>query len=245
MRIFCIVKYVGTSYKGWQKQIGKPSVESTIEDKLSSIFNETIKVVASGRTDAGVHALGQTFHFDVSRSITQKELFKILYALNRLLPKDIHVLKMDIVNDDFHARFSSKSKEYLYVLNIGEEDPFMEPYCINIYRDLDIEKMKECAKEFIGTHNFQNFTSKDEDEDNYVRTIFDISFHKKKNLLIVKFSGDGFMRYMVRNLMGTLLQIGENKIDITDVKNILNNKNRVIVHYKAPAQGLYLYKVNY
>src|SRR5574344_1303284 len=242
MRIFSIVKYVGTSYKGWQRQNNEPSIEECIENCLLKIFSMQIIIYASGRTDAGVHALGQTFHFDIYEDIDVK---KLQYSLNRLLPKDIHIIEMKKVSDDFHARFSSISKEYLYIINNHEDDPFMMPYCYDYYHKLDIHKMEQCSKLFIGEHCFQNFTSKPQDDWGFVRNIASISITEKDGFIYLDFVGNGFMRYMVRNIVGALLKCGSGHMSVEEINAILINPIRNIAPFKAPAKGLYLKRVNY
>lgn len=242
MRLLCVVKYVGTNYKGWQKQSHLPSIQQEIETILERIFSKQIIIYASGRTDAGVHALGQTFHFDIDENI---DIVKLQYSLNRLLPKDIHIVSIKKVSNDFHARFSSVSKEYLYIINNGEEDPFMNEYCYNYFHNLDVSLLEACSKIFIGEHCFQNFTSKPQDDWGFIRTISSIKINKKGNLIYIDFIGNGFMRYMVRNIVGALIKVSSGSLSIEDIKKILISKNRQIAPFKVPATGLYLNKVNY
>ena len=245
MRYLVTTSYRGTNYCGWQKQsVSKlPSIEASVENVLSRILNENIKIYGSGRTDAGVHALGQTFHFDTDKNIV---ISKFVHSLNELLPDDIRILSMKEVPSDFHARYNAKQKTYIYkIRNAKASNPFKFDleYCLS--QNLDLSKMVEASKLFLGEHNFQNFTSKDEDDSNFVRTIFDIQINKENENIVILMTGNGFMRYMVRMIVGTLIQVGLSKISVCDVKKNLENKERKPSSYKAPAHGLYLKEVCY
>ena len=242
MRYLATIEYVGTNYAGWQIQPNGVSIEEEIEKVLSRILNRKTKIYGSGRTDAGVHAHGQTFHFDAFQI---KDLGKFLYSLNSLLPSDMHVLDIRQVRDDFNARYDAKSKTYSYYINMGEYDPFERDKMYQFLRKLDVEKMMEALDAFKGTHNFQNFTSKPEDMNNYVRTIHEASIEQVGDILKITFTGNGFMRYMVRMMVGALIEVGLGKLTEMQIKILLVDINRKVVSYKAPANGLYLEKVTY
>ena len=242
MRILAIVEYDGTSYAGWQYQLNQISVQETIERAISQIRNQPTKIYGSGRTDAGVHAYGQTFHFDIE---VPRDLENFRHSINCVLPNDIHVKSLTYVKDDFHARLSAVEKTYEYVINLHEPSAFNYKYETLVDEPLDIEEMEKAAKIFVGTHCFQNFTTKEEDEDNFVRTISKIEFIKENNQLIIRFTGDGFMRYMIRLLVGALIQVGRHKITVEHLQNVLNSSTRLPVSYKAEAKGLYLVEVKY
>ena len=242
MKYLAYVSYDGTNYVGWQIQPNGKTIQEEIEKVLSKILNTYTKIYASGRTDAKVHALNQTFDF-VAKEI--KDLNKFRYSLNSLLTSDIHINKLEVVDDNFSARFSAVSKTYLYRLNMGEDDVLSRLYINQFHQKLDVEKMKEASIAFIGIHNFQNFTSKEEDESNFVREIFSFDIKEKDNIVSFSITGNGFMRYMVRMIVGTLIQVGLNKLDISSIKNLLDNKDRKPVPYKAEANGLMLVEVNY
>lgn len=245
MRYLAVVQYKGTPYCGWQKQtVSKlPSVQEEIERVLSRILNSGIKIYGSGRTDAGVHALGQTFHFD-----TEKELdsYRFCHSFNELAPTGIVLLSISKVKEDFHARFNAISKTYLYkILNDKQPDPFNENLVYQLKQPLDVDAMIEAAKTFVGEHNFQNFTSKEDDEQNFVRTIHSIEVVKKDKIIEITLTGDGFMRYMVRMIVGNLIQIGLGKMTKEEVIANLKNPVRRPSSYKAPSDGLYLKEVLY
>ncbi len=242
MKYLAYVSYDGTNYYGWQIQNDANSIQEEIEKVLSKILNTYVKIHGSGRTDAGVHALNQTFDFEASEI---KDLDRFRYSLNCLLPKDIHINKIQTVSDDFSARFLVKEKTYLYRLNMGEDDVLTRLYINQFHQKLDVNKIKEVAELFIGEHSFLNFTSKEEDEWNFVRTITKFSVKEDNNILSFMISGNGFMRYMVRMIVGTLIQVGLNKLEVSDVYNLLINKKRNPVPYKAAANGLILFDVRY
>lgn len=242
MKYLAYVSYDGTNYYGWQIQPNAKTIQEEIEKVLSKILNTYIKIRGSGRTDAGVHALNQTFDFD-AKEITDLDKFR--YSLNCLLPNDIHINKVITVSDDFSARFSYKEKTYLYRLNMGENDILNRLYIYQFHQKLDVNKIKEAAKLFIGEHSFLNFTSKEEDEANFVRKISKFDIKEENNILSFIITGNGFMRYMVRMIVGTLIQVGLNKLELSDIKKLLDSGKRNPIPYKAPANGLILFNVKY
>ena len=245
MRYLAVVSYRGTGFCGWQKQtVSKlPSVEETIEKVISKILSCDTQIYGSGRTDAGVHALGQTFHFDSTKEL---DVDRFSHSLNELLPDDIRILSIQKVNDDFHARFNAKSKTYIYkIRNKKVSNPFSSDLEYTLGQKLDVEKMVEASKLFIGQHNFQNFTSKEEDEQKFSRNLGDITIKCYKNDIEISLTGDGFMRYMVRMIVGNLIQIGLGKMTAKDIKEALENPVRKPSSFKAPAYGLYLKEVKY
>ncbi len=243
MRFLAVVSYDGTNYFGWQIQPNLVTVQEEIEKAISKILNTPTKIYGSGRTDTGVHAYNQTFHFD-SDKITDIDKFR--YSLNCVLPKDIYVKSITKVADDFHARFSAKEKEYMYLLNnTGEYDVFNRRYMNQFPQHLDKDLIKQGALLFNGKHDFKNFTAKEEDEDNFIRTINDLSVVYENGCYIFIFKGDGFMRYMVRMIVGTLLELGLHKIDLDYIKEKLESDKRDPVPFRADAHGLYLNKVKY
>ena len=229
----------------WQKQIVSklPSIEETIESVLSRILNTEIKIYGSGRTDAGVHALGQTFHFDVEKEVDTK---KLMHSVNELLPKDIRILELKTVDEKFHARFSAVAKTYIYkIRNAKTSSAFHSDLEWTLGQPLDIEKMREAAEVFKGEHNFQNFTSKEEDEQKFSRNIGDICIFSNNFEIEISLTGNGFMRYMVRMIVGNLVQVGLGKLTALDIQDELESPVRKPSSHKAPAYGLYLKEVKY
>lgn len=242
MKILAKVAYKGTNYQGWQKQPDALSVQEKIETILSKILNNDISITGSGRTDAGVHAKGQYFHFEVKNEC---DLGKLRYSTNRLLPDDIHIISMKYVPDDFHARFSAVEKHYSYTLFVGENDPFTNVFAYHFLRPMDVELFLSAIHSFEGKHNFQDFTSKDEDEKDFVRTI-SVKTKADGQKIRIDFYGDGFMKYMIRFMVGTSIAIGEKKENLDFIsKHLEDEKPRKIVRYKAPSEGLILEDVKY
>lgn len=242
MRYLAKVTYNGTSYLGWQKQDISPSVQEEIEKIISQILDEDITIYASGRTDKGVHAYMQTFHFDTNKI---NDLPKFKYALNRLLTNNINVYEINEVDNEFHARFSCVSKTYEYKIYLGKDYPFYQDYAWIYYLKTDLNKLKEASKLFLGEHNFINFTKKKEDDNNFVRIINDIEIIKDNDFIIININGNGFMRSMVRMIVGVLLAYSSNIINKEYIIDLLNSKSRKTTKYNAPASGLYLKEVFY
>lgn len=243
MRVKGIVKYKGTNYYGWQKQVNEITVEGKIEEILSKILDEEVNILASGRTDAGVHALGQVFHFDTNKTI---QLEKLLYAVNSLLPKDISILSLEEVGEDFEARYSAKGKHYRYIIDFSKKNPFSYDLTYNCQLRTDIELLKRSLLKFVGKHNFKDFTAKEIDEANFVRTISNIEITEEGDVLTIDLFGDGFMRYMIRFIVGAALAIAWHKEEENFIDYHLSNKEiREVISYKAPPQGLYLVEVIY
>ncbi len=241
-RYLATVSYDGTNYYGFQKQNDQVTIQGILEEKISQILNQDTIIYGSGRTDAKVHAYGQTFHFNTSKLL---DLGKFRYSLNCILPKDIHIIDIQEVSDEVHARFSALAKVYTYVVNQGEDSPFLRNYTYHLGQKLDIDKMKKASRSITGSHCFRNFTSKEEDKDEFVRMIHFIDFEEKDDLLYITFAGNGFMRYMIRMLAGSLIAIGLGKENADFFKCRLITEEREVVSYKAPAHGLYLKKVYY
>ena len=243
MRVLGICSYKGTNYYGWQKQVGFISVQSTIEEVLSKIYDSSITITGSGRTDAGVHALKQYFHFDV---VKEKDLNQLMYAMNKMLPDDIKILSFEEVGSSFHARYDAKKKIYEYCIALTNKDPFNYERAYVYPMPLDLDLFKQAINLFVGKHNYQDFTSKEEDEGGFIREIYKIEVEQIDNLISVRFEGNGFMRYQIRNMVGSALAVASKKEDISFIEQHLKEgKEREIIAYKAPAEGLYLVDVLY
>lgn len=243
MRYKVTVSYDGHNYCGWQKQEGLNTVQFQIEKYLSKICNEEIEIVASGRTDRYVHALGQVFHFDTKLEMDTK---KWVYALNNFLPEDIRILKFEVVDENFHARFSAKSKTYRYIFTKNIYSPFEYKYKMKIKENPDIELMKEASKYLIGTHDFTSFCSgKIHPLKSRVKTIYFIHIYEQGDDVVIEFNGSGFLRYMVRMLSQVLLEVGKKTITPIIVKEMLEQKDKEICRYKAEGSGLYLVEIQY
>ena len=241
MRYLGIASYFGMNYDGWQIQPSRNTIEGKIEKILSHILNEKINITASGRTDKGVHAYAQPFHFDCKKI---KDIDHLLYALNRLLPMDIKIKTLKEVDKDFHARFSAKKKEYIYKIYTGKELPFYSRTHYIVKEKIDLKLLKEASKFFIGKHNFQNLTSKERDDKGFIRTIYSIKINKSKDEIIISLVGNAFMRYMVRDIVMEMILVAIKKQKLNDLKRLFKSP-RHITNHKAPAEGLYLSKVIY
>lgn len=234
MKYMLVMSYDGSKYHGFQRQKNLKSVQGEVEQVLSKLLNENIEIKGSGRTDRGVHAKCQVAHL-----ITNKKVKGLKNILNKNL-EDIRISKIKKVKDSFHARHSVWKKVYVYKIDTtGNKD---SNYYMIEKRALDIKKIKEAAKIFVGKHNFKNFASGE--RENYETFIFDIKVYRRNKVIYLKFIGTGFFRYMVRNLVGALLEVGKNKIDIMELKDILELRNERRLS-TAKANGLYLEKIIY
>lgn len=243
MRFLIDFSYSGENFNGYQKQPKKRTVQDEVEKVLTSI-NGGKKVIihSSGRTDAKVNALHQMAHFDFDKKITP---YKLLGALNSYLPDDIHINNVKEVPLDFHARYMVKSKTYLYKINTLEYNPLLRTHVFQYSKPLNIKKMKKAIKYFIGTHDFTSFTSAEDKKEDKVRTIYKASIKQKDGVISITFKGNGFLKYQVRNMVGILIKVGEEKLSYKDIFKILEEKDRQKASICAPACGLTLAKVEY
>lgn len=240
MKYLISISYDGSKFYGFQRLIGHNTVQKKIEDALSTIAKESIEIKGAGRTDRGVHAIDQKATFNLNININQ-DLLKL--ALNSLISPYIYITNIKVVNNDFHPRFQVVKKEYIYKINIGEFNPLYYDYIYEPNYKLDINKMKECAKLFIGIHNFKNFTSGE--RNNYECIIYNIEFTEKNNILEIKFTGKSFYRYMVRNLVGAMLDVSNNKVSLDEIKEALEHPEIKRQFKTAIPNGLYLNKIIY
>lgn len=243
-RYKCIIAYDGTRFSGYQVQPNKRTVQSDFEAVLSKMHKgENVKVSASGRTDAGVHAKGQVIHFNSPMPISED---KWELALNSLLPDDISVLKVEKAGETFHARFDASGKEYRYFLYLSKKrDPFQRNFAYHFPYPLDIAVMKEASQYLLGTHDFSSFCSAKTEVEDKVRTIEAIEILQEGERLSFRFVGNGFLYNMVRILVGTLLEVGSGARNPSEILDILEKKDRRFAGKTAPAHGLYLWKVHY
>ncbi len=243
MRFLLKFSYDGTAYCGYQSQTGLNTIQDCLEKALQIINNnEKTPLVATGRTDKGVHALCQYGHADLSVNITEQKLKR---AMNSNLPPDIHVISTQLVSQDFHARYNVKSKEYRYYINLGEYNPLERNYAFQYNHTLNIANMKDCITVFLGTHDFRAFVTDNKEKENCVRTITSASVEPIGEKLVITFIGNGFLRYQVRNMVGILIKAGEDKINKDGVLKILESKDRTTTGKTAPPEGLYLTEITY
>lgn len=238
-----LIEYDGTNYYGWQKQPDVITLQETIEKVLSGYFNEKIEINASGRTDRGVHAIGQVISFKANNKIPGNRL---KYALNSKLPNDIVIVDSSEVDEDFHARYNAIGKTYIYKMYISDSRrPIYENRYGQCLRAVDIEKMREAAKYLIGKHDFNSFKSSNTSIKTTVRTLYSIDIKIDKNIIEIEYFGNGFLYNMVRIITGTLIDIGQGKYEPEYIKEILEYKDRTKAGPTAPAGGLYLKEVHY
>lgn len=241
-----LITYEGTHYHGWQIQPNGVSIQELIEKALHTITSEKIKITGAGRTDAGVHALGQVAHFHTNQPLM---LTRVQGSLNGLLPKDIRILSIEQVPDNFHAQYSALSKLYRYHLYIEKvSNPFLRYISWHIPYALDLEKLKEATSYFIGTHDFTAFANESHKgvaAHDPIRTMTRIEILPEKGGLAIELEADGFLYKMVRNIIGVCVECAAGKREPKEVISILASRDRKRAGPAAPAQGLFLVKVDY
>ena len=242
MKYFVSFSYDGSCFSGFQKQKKLRTVQGEFEKYLSSLEGKQVELVASGRTDKGVHAKGQCAHFCLDKKVTVYGLKKYL---NRSFKGEIYISNINIVNDSFHARYDVKDKVYSYYINMGEFNPMMRNYIYQYCDKLDVNKMKVASAYLIGEHDFRSFCTDSKDKENTIRNIYSIDFEEKDNILRITFKGNGFLRKMIRNIVAVLIEIGNGSREVSDMKKILEEKSRKGNLKCAFFGGLYLEKVNY
>jgi tRNA pseudouridine38-40 synthase len=244
MRIKCTIAYDGTGFAGYQVQPNKRTVQGDIEAALSRLHKgQNIKISASGRTDAGVHAKGQVIHFDTPLNLPED---KWVIAMNSHLPDDVVILQAERQPSDFHARYDAVGKEYRYFIHQSTQlDPFLRNFAYHYRYPIDVKKMEEAAGALIGTHDFTSFCSAKTEVEDKVRTLETIEFFEENGLLVLRFVGNGFLYNMVRILVGTLLEAGRGEREPSTFKEILDKRDRQYAGKTAPGHGLYLWEVFY
>ena len=246
-RVKLLIEYVGRDYVGWQSQENGKSIQEQIELALFQIYKKNIRLFVSGRTDAGVHALGQVAHFDLDDDRLEEK--KICYAINYFLKKNndtIVIIDSEFVETTFHARFSVKKKIYLYkIFNRKIPSFFLEDRAWFIPVNLNLEKISKATKHLIGKHDFNSFRSSDCQAKSSVRTIENISISKFENMIKIRVFGKSFMHNQVRIIVGTLVNVGKGVFDVEIIPDIIKQKDRKKAGPTAPPSGLYLEKIEY
>jgi tRNA pseudouridine38-40 synthase len=241
LRYFIKIAFNGKNYHGWQIQPDAASVQQTIEEALGTILRSKIEIVGAGRTDAGVHAKEIFAHFDFAEAFQTKEL---VFKLNSFLPQDIAIKNIFPVKEDAHARFDAVSRTYEYHICL-EKDPFAIDFYHKLHHCPDVEKMNQAAEILYNFNDFQCFSRSKTDVKTYNCTITKAQWEKVDNRLVFNITADRFLRNMVRAIVGTLLEIGFDKINTDDFHNIIKSKNRSNAGTSVPAEGLYLTRVIY
>lgn len=239
-----VLEYDGAAYRGWQRQGDQPTIQKILEESLGKITRESITLYGSGRTDAGVHALHQVANFRTQSRIPVDNLFR---GTNSLLPRDIAIKEMEEVAEDFHARYSAKSKSYLYrILNAPVRSPLQRNTAWFIRRSLDLDKMAEALSRLRGNHDFTSFCAAGSEVKTCVRTILRAELSREpEGVISITVEADGFLRHMVRNIVGTLVEIGAGDGEAERIGDILEAKDRGRAGITAPPQGLFLQHVRY
>lgn len=237
------IQYDGTDFSGWQRQPNGRTVQEEIEKALSILFKKEVKINGSGRTDAGVHALGQAANFREKLAIP---IERLPIALNRILPEDISILRAEEMNLDFHARYCAKGKKYRYnIYNTKIRNPLFRNQSYWVRDALDVDEIILASKYFVGEHDFKAFMASGSSIKDTVRTIYAMDVFVDKNMIIIETSGNGFLYNMVRIIAGTLVDVGRNKINSNNIPGIIEEGKREGAGHTAPPQGLYLAEVYY
>jgi tRNA pseudouridine38-40 synthase len=238
------IQYDGTSYNGWQKQKNTTNtIQTVLEETLSVVLQEDIQIQGSGRTDAGVHAYGQTANFKC-KSI--QELKDFLLKINKKLPPDIKMVCIQEVSKDFHSRLSAVSKIYSYHIANGQRPSvFRRKYLYHYEKELNLELMRSAANQLMGTHDFRAFSSEKNPMKSCIRCLYDITIEKRDNEIVIRYFGNGFLYNMARILTGTLLEIGAGDRKMVEFEQIFYSGNRKFSGFLAPPNGLFLERVIY
>ena len=245
-RYKALISYDGYDFAGFQRQPHARSVQEEIEKTLTRINKgQPIVIHGAGRTDSGVHALGQVIHFDLPSARDEE---KLRFALDTQTPEDIDVISVEEVTEDFHARYNPHSKTYEFLVDIGRpKNPMMRHYATHYPYPLEIPLMEQAIKALEGTHDFTGFTASGTSVENKVRTITkaSLTFDAQRNFLVFTFSGNGFLYKQIRNMVGTLLKIGNKRMPVNQIERILEEKDRQLAGPTAAPNGLYLKEIIY
>lgn len=239
----CVCAYDGGPFAGWQSQAGGQAIQDVLEERLARVFHGPVRIHGSGRTDAGVHARAQVFHFDAPWNHGPD---KLLAALRHRLPAAIQIKSVRSVRPGFHARFDAKGKRYTYQIHLGDAEPFERPYCWPLFRPLDLAAMQRTAAVLRGKHDFRAFTALNGPErEDTVRDLRRLDVVKRGRRIRVIAEADGFLYKMVRSLVGALVSAGEGKLEPGAVEAMLKSRTRTAAIHTAPPQGLFLDRVFY
>jgi len=238
-----IIQYDGTAYAGWQKQNNVPTIQEKVINAIERITKEKVNLIGSGRTDTGVHAWGQTANF---RSEKELNTEKFIYSLNSVLPGDISIRSIELVDENFHARFDAKKRSYIYLFS-KNKSPFYQKYSYHNHTvfDLDFGYLNKLSKTFLGEHDFTSLSRRNSDTENKLCNVYEIHWRKCSDIAFFYITADRFLRGMVRATVGTILEAAIEKKDECFLIDLLNKQNRVEAGESLPAHGLFLFKVRY
>ncbi len=249
MNFKLLIQYDGTDFHGWQVQDNARTIQGELERVIGMLEDGEVKVTGSGRTDAGVHAEGQVANVFLNRSFEPERLRA---AINGNLWRDIRIMNAERADDDFHARFSARNKTYIYrIANAPVMSPFLRRFALHESRPLDVAKMLEASRLFLGEHDWTAFASARADGESRVRTVTDCIIESKWNpvanaaVIEVRISATGFLRYMVRSIVGTLIEVGQGEKDSDTIQTAILTGDRSLAGRTAPPQGLTLHRVDY
>ncbi|HEY4831674.1 MAG TPA: tRNA pseudouridine(38-40) synthase TruA [Waddliaceae bacterium] len=238
--------YDGTNYCGWQIQPNGVTIQEVLQEKLSIILRTDIEITGASRTDSGVHALAQIAHFSYDQEI---DGYRFLASINGILPIDIRVKEIEKMPPSFHARYTATNKVYHYHINLDRvQDPFKRLYCWYFPEKINLEALKACSNEFVGTHDFTSFANEPRvgaTARNPVRTLRRVGVTPEKEGVRLEFEGDSFLYKMVRNITGTMIEVGKGKRNVEEIRSILAAKDRRKAGRAAPPHGLFLVRVDY
>ncbi|MGA3013998.1 MAG: tRNA pseudouridine(38-40) synthase TruA [Bacteroidales bacterium] len=243
-RYFLRLSFNGESFHGWQSQHNATSVQSVLREAMTVILREPVEITGAGRTDAGVHAREFYAHFDFQKDLSLSERKELVYHLNGYLPDAISVIEILPVKDDAHTRFSANSRTYQYYIS-QKKDPFRKDYSWYYSGALNVDLMNEGAEILKNTHDFTSFAKLPQETKTNICNVEEAGWVKKGDLLVFTIKADRFLRNMVRAIVGTLIELGREKITIADFQSIIVSKDRRAAGYSAPANGLFLVSVNY
>ncbi len=242
-RIKLVLSYEGTGFSGWQRQKEDRTVQGEMEKALAVLHKKSVSLIAAGRTDAGVHALGQVCHFDTDSSVPDK---KFKEALNALLPHDVRILSSREVNRSFHARFSAQRRIYLYYIRTGNPLlPFDRNLCFGTRNVPSLRALNSCARQILGVHDFTSFTAAGDTSLSKEREIFSSSFFMERGYLVYRIEGNAFLWKMVRSLVGTMFEVASLPFPEKHMAEILSARDRSRAGTTASAKGLYFFRVEY
>ncbi len=243
MRYAMVVEYDGTAYAGWQRQKNAVSIQQKIEEAMEIVLGKKTVIVGSGRTDSGVHALGQVAHFDSEKELNTRST---MYSINSLLPSDVKLQKLFKVEQDFHAQYSAKRKTYLYRAYVSESaSPLKDKYYARVLPDVDFDKMVREASKLVGKHDFKAFCSTGSSINSTEREIYAFELKKEGDEIIFEITGNGFLYNMVRIIVGTLFFVGKGKLEEGTIEKMLQSGQRKLGGKTFPACGLTLKQVEY
>ena len=235
------IQYDGSNYAGWQEQENANTIQETIKNSINTILREKVNLIGSGRTDAGVHALGQVANF---KTLQELDVYKFQHSLNSILPNDISVRKTDKVNDSFNSRFDAKKRSYLYFISRGKS-PFYNSYSFQYRGKIEVDLLNKLSNGFIGENDFTSFSKKNSDTKNKNCIVYQARWRETNDLFIFLIQANRFLHGMVRTIIGTLLRAMEKKLGEYYFNEVFSKKDREAAAEAVPAKGLFLFKVSY